>query len=124
MSAYSRKQEQPSLGVASIVMPFHGAGEQPAHDLLRDRMLSKFGGYTESRAVGAWMDQMTGLVIRDVSQRFDVAVERNSANERALRHMAREAGELAHQQSVFVVMPTGEAGFVDTGRGAVIREAA
>jgi|ERR1700722_18360893 len=123
MSAYADKAA-PTMGVASIIMPFHGEGEQPAHDLLRDRLLSKFGGYTESRAIGAWEDDRTGMVYRDVSQRFDVAMDRNAANERALRHMAREAGELAHQLTVLVVYPSGGADFVDTALRQSRREAA
>ena len=94
----------------TIIMP-RDAGF--AAEWLRTQFLDNFGGYTEHEATGAWKDP-TGVVIFDHNAVFTVAVDDPGKHAETFRQMARTAGRMGEQQSVYLKLPSGGVEFIDT----------
>ena len=91
-----------------IIMP-RTAGY--ACEWLRTALLDTYGGYTEHEATGAWKDP-TGAVIFDHNAVFTVATDHEHALE-AFQSMARIAGRIGDQQSVYLRDGYGNVEFVE-----------
>jgi hypothetical protein len=91
----------------TIIMP-RDAGF--ACEWLRSRFLDAFGGYTEHEATGAWKDP-TGAVIYDHNSVFTVAA---GDRDDLMRSIAKMAGRIGEQQSVYYRDPLGDVHFIDT----------
>lgn len=80
------------------------------HELLKQRLLDDFGGYTETRGQGAWKPpEGRPLVIEPVVV-YQIAMERQSVIR--LREIARDCAIMADQECVMIVTPCGDVEFV------------
>ena len=103
------------MRMASITLPLfdnHGMGIPEVHEALQDKLLDKFGGYSERKIVGAWRDPNSGRTYRDHNAVYDVAMEDTLSARGDLRRIAREAGRAAEQLAVMVTQPSGEVEFL------------
>lgn len=95
---------------ARIILPLRdnaGHGVPLAHDELQMHLCEQFGGYTAQNVRGAWLSPHNA-VMQDASVAYDVACEPTPANDAALATLAVAAGRAAHQQAVYLRLPSGE----------------
>lgn len=74
------------------------------HSDLRRKLAATFGGYTATPSYGGWIAP-DGELVEEPGIAYDVAVPDNAAND--LRNIARDIGHAAHQQSMYLRLPSG-----------------
>lgn len=105
------------MRVASIILPEYGNdGEtlDDAHEYLQRLILDTFGGYSAQCIKGAWRDPATGMIYRDTSTRYDIAMEDHGLHYLWLEDTARTIGAIAHQLAIAVTYPNGAFRIIDT----------
>lgn len=96
--------------LASVTLPVttnDGQSTIDAHSWATRQLLTTFGGYSSVAVSGAWLDDTTGVIYRDASVRYEVAMENHGFNVERMHQIAVEAGKLAKQLAVAVVNPDG-----------------
>lgn len=106
-----------TLQIAKITLPLYieaspSKGLYPdatpakaAHDFIEYALLNTFGGYTQTMANGAWKDD-DGAIYRDESYVYEVAIEPTPLAIAKFRDIATNAGQLAGQLAVAIVLPS------------------
>lgn len=98
---------------ARIILPHRdndGLDVSGAHQDLKLALIRQFGGYTTFNVWGGWRHPTTGAIVEDESAAYDVAVPDNAVD--GLRRLAFQAGKTAHQDAVYLRLPTGEVEFI------------
>jgi hypothetical protein len=101
--------------IAKITLPLYiegtavypkGTPATAAHSFLEFALLKTFGGYTRYEARGAWQDD-DGVVYYDENYVYDVAIEPIPSAIQKFRDIAVNAGQLAGQEAIAIVLPAG-----------------
>lgn len=104
------------LKLAQITLPLRdnlNRSVADTHKYLQARLLSTYGGYTAHETIGAWQDGET--VYHDRSLTYSVAMENHGLNVETFREIAVNAGGMAKQLAVFIVLPCGTVEIVSVG---------
>lgn len=106
---------------ARIVLPVqNGNANAPEHTWLRSKLCRQFGGFTESIGRGGWISPIGETIVEPISI-YDVAMDGDGQE---LIAIARQVGEMAAQDCVYVRLPDGAVEFVHPAPAPQIAAAA
>lgn len=100
------------MKLARIILPERNNDNQHltgVHQVLRERLMFQFGGYTMTKGIGGWNNTDRRAVVEPVFV-YDIAMER--ADTPTLRRIAAQVAADAHQDCVMMVTPNGDVEFV------------
>lgn len=82
----------------------------------RSALIREFGGFTSFRVAGGWAD-VTGREYFEGGTAFDIAVslDNTGVTESTLKALARKIANDAHQQAVYLRLPSGAVEFITSG---------
>jgi hypothetical protein len=89
---------------ARVIMP---TSEHYTNAWLREQLTKTFGGCTETKGFGNWVDA-SGKVVSENVTIYDVAMTGNFQDWHILRGFARQAAIMANQDCVYVRNAQGE----------------
>jgi hypothetical protein len=103
------------MRLATITLPIADNDGNPLNDVhaaLQLDLIAQFGGFTAIDARGGWRDKSTGKVYAEPVTQYQIECEDSDAGK--LCDIAKFFGRMANQICMFVMMPTGNVGFIDT----------
>ena len=116
------------LREARIILPYDtgdGEADRKAHAFMAEQLTKHFGGFTVFSGQGAWAkDEKT--IVYDEVKIYDVAAQVQRHPEDQLRRIAREAGMLLDQDSVYIRYADGKVDIIElriAGSEAATQEA-
>lgn len=100
---------------AIFLLPLRDNSGQPFPasdwDWMTDELVARFGGWTfDGRVEGAWRDEKSGQIYRDVSARYVVVVEKPAMAD--LFSFLGEVKTRFGQEALFVELPKTEVHFI------------
>lgn len=101
-----------TLRLATIILPTTDNNGMPfgpkrAHEWLRNAIMGKFGGVTMTDVKGMWRND-EGTTFVDDSIKYEFACPDLPSTIITINEFARQAGEFAGQEAMFVQYPNGD----------------